>query len=40
MKIPKMHFFVFVICFLPSMPHIDAAEVTVGDETISIPLTL
>ena len=40
MKIPKMHFFVLVICFLPSMPHIDAAEVTVGDETISIPLTL
>jgi hypothetical protein len=39
-KISKMRFFVLVVCFLPSKPHIDAAEVIVGDETISIPLTL
>ena len=37
MKIPKVHFFVFVICFLPFTMHTDAAEVTVWDETISIP---
>ena len=36
MKIPKMCFYMLAMCFLVSMSHIDAAEVTVADKTVSI----